>query len=162
VGTTFRVFFPRSAQSADGQPAPPGPESIPRGSERILLVDDEELLVQSTGDSLEHLGYTVARFTDSRQALKALRENPGAFDCLITDLAMPHLTGTDLAVAARKLRPDLPVILCTGFSQRIDDAKAAAMGVESLVMKPLLRSEMAKALRHTLDLSKGQKPPKSA
>jgi len=100
---------------------------------------------------LEALGYRVHTCIDPRQALEQFEAQPAAFDLVITDMTMPHLTGAELARQLLAVRPGLPVVLCTGFSEIINEEKAVALGIRRLLMKPVLRDELAKVLRQVLD-----------
>ena len=113
-GTLFKVYFPIIAGETD-RPAP-DVEPLPIGTERILFTDDEELQVELSREMLARLGYQVTGFTDCRKALAHFRENPTAFDLVITDMTMPHMTGDILAAELIAIRPDIPIILCTGYS----------------------------------------------
>ncbi len=148
-GSTFSVFFPRARQKE--KLPKETPETVPGGTERILFVDDEELLVEMTGSLLEGIGYHVTATTDCREALKIFSENPESFDLVIVDEAMPYMTGSDLAKEMMKLRRDIPVILCTGYSELISEEDVKAMGVKELVLKPLTRQETAEIVRRVLD-----------
>jgi len=121
------------------------------GTERILFVDDEQDLIDIARQVLERWGYTVTSATDSITALEMIRRQPDSFDLLVTDMTMPHLTGEQLAREALKVRPDLPIILCTGFSHRITEEKARRIGIKRFVMKPIVVRELALAVRETLD-----------
>ena len=109
---------------------------MPRGNERILFVDDEEIIVNSVRNMLQHLGYKVTALMDSREALKLFSEKPSEFDLVITDQTMPIMTGEDLGKELMRIRPDIPVILCTGYSDLISSEKAMAMGFRGFIMKP--------------------------
>jgi DNA-binding NtrC family response regulator len=148
-GSTFNVFFPRV--EAEGAPwkDPSGP--IATGRERVLLVDDEEVQVQSIRNMLERLGYTVVAMTDSVEALALFRKDPGAFDLVITDQTMPQMTGLRLAEALLRIRPHLPVILCTGFSEAVDANGAQVSGICQFLMKPFSVKEMAETIRNALE-----------
>ncbi|MGE3539639.1 MAG: response regulator [Candidatus Tectimicrobiota bacterium] len=145
-GTTFEVYLPRSNQIPLGEDVDPE-EPLPTGHERILFVDDEEPLASIHQEALSRLGYTVVVHTDSRVALDTFRAAPADFDLLITDHTMPHLTGVELIQAVRRLRPHLPVILCTGFSPAITAEQAAALGIETFCMKPLPLRDLALLIR---------------
>ncbi len=127
------------------------PEQSHRGQERVLVVDDEPDLVRIVKKALSNKGYQVKAFSDSKQALEVLRENPHDFDLLFTDQTMPGLTGAELAREALALRPDLPVVLCTGFSESIDQKLAQDMGINEFVMKPVLAADLARTVRRALD-----------
>jgi len=99
---------------------------------------------------LKNLGYDVTAKTSSVEALEAFRNNPKGFDLVITDMTMPNMTGVELTKEIMNIRPDVPIILCTGFSEQIDEKKAKAMGI-SFLMKPIVMNEMAGAIREVLD-----------
>jgi PAS domain S-box-containing protein len=147
-GTTFNIFFPRVATAEF--PAEAEQQEPLRGTERILLVDDERTQAQSIRNMLKRLGYQVAVRTDSEQALAAFRKDPDRFDLVITDQIMPKLTGVQLATRLLKLRPGLPVILCTGFSEQVDSEGARALGIRGFLMKPFSIREMAGAIKRAL------------
>ena len=132
------------------------PESIPRGNERILLVNDDETIVTSVKNMLERLGYKVTGFTDGEEALKVFSEKPSEFDLVITDHVMPHLTGEDIAPKMLRIRSDIPIILCTGNVDAISSEKAISMGLQGLIAKPFSVRECAELVRRVLD----QKEPK--
>ncbi len=143
-GTTFNVFFPRvPAKDVETKETV---EILPEGRERILLVDDEEAQVQSMRNMLKRLGHRVISKTDPEEALKAFRKDPDQFDLVITDQTMPKLTGAQLAEEILRVRPGLPVILCTGFSEKVDANGAHAMGIVGFLMKPFSIREMAAAI----------------
>ncbi|ADK83767.1 multi-sensor hybrid histidine kinase [Desulfarculus baarsii DSM 2075] len=148
-GSVFGVRLPavdaESLQDDSAQPA------NLRGPERIMLVDDEPGLAQTMGELLGCLGYRVAVFQDSRQALYAFQNDPSAFDLLITDQTMPGLTGEALIRRMLALRPDLPVILCTGYSESLKPDDAARLGVRLFLYKPFSHRELAAAVRQVLD-----------
>ncbi|MBU1154496.1 MAG: PAS domain S-box protein [Proteobacteria bacterium] len=121
------------------------------GTERILLVDDEKALAEIGLRALKYLGYAVTAFTSSREALERFRAGPDDFDLVITDYTMPEMTGAKLSQKILALRPDTPIIICTGFSQQLDDEKAKALGIRKLLMKPLSRGTLARAVREALD-----------
>ena len=124
---------------------------MPKGNERILLVDDEENMVETIRLLLERLGYRVTDRSRSVEALKEFRNNPKAYDLVITDTTMPHMTGDQLAKEILGLRPDIPVILCTGFSERMDNQVAKDIGIRKLLIKPIMLSELANTIRQVLD-----------
>jgi len=116
-----------------------------------LLVDDEVQIASMQQVALERLGYTVTVCTGSIEALKAFMADPGAFDLVITDMAMPNLTGDRLAGELLRIRPDIPIIICTGFSERMDERRATAIGIKGYLMKPVLINEMAAQIRRVLE-----------
>jgi len=147
-GSVFTIYFPMIA----GKPAPGAvvDESVPTGCERILFVDDEEALVMAGEELLAALGYEVTCRTDSREALALFRLDPSRFDLVITDQTMPEMTGIELASAILSTRPDMPIIMVTGFSHLVDADKARAAGIRAFVMKPLTKGEIARTIRKVL------------
>jgi len=154
-GTAFHVYLPLIKTGTVEHKIIPG-ESAPTGTERILFVDDEEIIVNMNRQVLEDLGYQVTSRTSSVEALEAFRARPNEFDLIITDMTMPNMTGAELAPRLLEIRPDIPIILCTGFSELVDKDKAEAIGIREYVMKPIIRDEIARAIRRVLD--KGEVP----
>jgi PAS domain S-box-containing protein len=147
-GACFSVYLPKVEE---GEPAGSGEEEeVLTGHERVLFVDDEEALAEMGQDLLEELGYTVTVKESGTEALSAVKAAPSAFDVVVTDMTMPDMTGIELAGAILAVRPDIPVILCTGFSHLVDTARAKAAGIKNFVMKPLTKREIAKVLREVL------------
>ena len=150
-GTTFRIFFPRVL----GKEEEEAPQQIPvpseKGSERIFVIDDEQAIVAMEKIALERLGYQVQLFADSEEALAAFRANPQGCDLVVTDQTMPHLSGMDLAKAFLAIRPDLPIILSTGYSSQASEEDAARAGIRRFIMKPLNISQLAAVIREILD-----------
>nr|WP_321465314.1 PAS domain S-box protein [uncultured Desulfobulbus sp.] len=151
-GTVFHVYFP--AVPRETQPVPAQIEVEYSGNERILLIDDEEILAEMEQGMLEQLGYQVTPQTSSLQALELFRENPGNFDAVVTDQTMPGMTGMELARKLLEIRPELPIILCTGFSTLIDEEQARKCGIRGFVMKPLAIKKLAQLLRKVLSEGK--------
>ena len=151
-GTTFNVFFPIARTELIKKVE--DDQILPTGSESILFVDDEKTLVDLNQKILTALGYHVVALSDPVAALRLFKENPQKFDLLIADITMPGLTGEDLAREVKSLRPDMPIILATGFSANITEESISDIGVERLLMKPLLKNEMAQAIRQVLDKKK--------
>jgi CheY-like chemotaxis protein len=148
-GTTFKIYLPtaESGEPSDSEPA----ALIPTGEERILLVDDEPDIVEVGTLLLEKLGYRVDARTSSAEALELFRNDPGKYDLVMTDMTMPGGTGRELAEGMIAIRPDIPIILCSGFSHQIDKNDAMKMGIRAFVMKPLKLQEIAHAVRKVLD-----------
>jgi len=148
-GTVFEIFFPAIDQEiiSDIKPI----EVAPPGSEHILLVDDEEILAELGKAMLERLGYTVTMRTSSLDAWALFQTQPERFDAVITDQTMPDMTGIVLARQMLRLRPSLPIILCTGFSNLITEEEAKSFGVKGFAMKPYAKKEIAALLRKVLD-----------
>jgi DNA-binding NtrC family response regulator len=140
--------------SGDTSPA------APAGCENILLVDDEKDVVFATERMFKQLGYQVAACSDPRKALKLFRDHPDRFDLVITDQTMPYLNGTELARELALIRPDIPIILCTGFDPALSGAAGSndepAEFIRELAMKPLERREIAELIRRVLDESRQQ------
>jgi CheY-like chemotaxis protein len=147
-GTAFHVLLPRAetAQEAKAHTLAP----LPRGTERILFVDDEEALVTMSREILSDLGYEVTASVKGREALDLFRRQPDAFDLVITDYTMPHVTGADLAKEILGIRPDIPIILCSGHGQRIDQENVKNMGFSGFVMKPFTMRNLSDAICRAL------------
>lgn len=149
-GTTLYLYFPVTEESDGAKSAVV--ETGAKGKERILLVDDEQMFTDMEEKMLGRLGYDVDAHTDSIEALEAFKAFPDSYDLIITDQIMPKLTGEELAREARSIKPDIPIILCTGYSSQIDDVKARSAGIDALAFKPLAMKEMAKLIQKVLDL----------
>ena len=147
-GSMFSVFLPRI--EGDPESDLDFKDLIPEGTERILFVDDEEAQAQTGALMLQRLGYRVVTRTDSEEALKLFKQDPHAIDLVVTDQSMPRMTGAKLAAELMRIRPDIPVILCTGFSETIDADEAKALGIREFVMKPFTVREMAETIRKAL------------
>ena len=149
-GTVFHVYLPVIKSQFETEKTE-AVTPVPKGTERILLVDDEETIVHMEKQMLERLGYDVTERTSSIEALEAFRASPDNFDLVITDMTMPNMTGIQLAPKLLEIKPDIPIIICTGFSAKIDNEKAKAAGIRGYVMKPVVMSEIAKKIREVLD-----------
>ena len=148
-GTKIEVYLPTIPTAVwDGSG---DQDSIPLGKETILFVDDEETIVRLGKELLSPLGYTVEVHTSSPEALNAFRQNPQRYDLVITDQTMPGLTGEALSRELLRIRPELPIILCTGFSHIMTAEKAKALGIQAYLMKPLAIRDLAPIVRHVLD-----------
>jgi PAS domain S-box-containing protein len=152
-GTAFNVYLPRVIGVPDSSVHQP--QSLPTGSERILLADDEDALATMGRLMLGRLGYRVTVKTDSCEALEAFRSAPDQFDLIISDKTMPRLTGFDLAEEVKKIRPEMPIIICTGYSDETETEKAVRLGISRLVVKPLSLDDLAGAVRSALDSAAG-------
>jgi len=148
-GSTFKVYLP--IIETHKEPEIRTEEPIPTGSERILLIDDELPLVDIGKQILESLGYDVETRTSSIEALELFKAQPDRFDLVVTDMTMPNMTGEDLALELMRIKPNIPIIICTGFSATIDDRKARAMGIRAFVWKPIVKREIAATIRKVLD-----------
>ncbi len=146
-GTRFTVYFP-AIQDDIAVAGVEREQDLPRGSERVLLLDDEEAIVQSGTERLEGLGYRVKGFTLASSALEAFLNDPYGFDVVVSDYTMPRMTGYELALKIRQVRPDMPVILCSGYFA-IEERVAGLEKVEFL-QKPVATHALAEALRRAL------------
>ncbi|MHC1742427.1 MAG: ATP-binding protein [Syntrophobacteraceae bacterium] len=148
-GSSFQIHFPRIVKPVES-PEEKGYD-IPRGIERVLLVDDEQSVANVGEALLRNLGYRVIVRTDSREALKHFESHPDELDLVITDYTMPGLTGGELAKIILRLRPGMPIILCTGFNEEISEDEAREIGIARFLMKPLSRRDLAVNVRKALD-----------
>jgi len=149
-GSTFTVLLPRLEQETERE-SEIIDGSLPTGNERVMFVDDEDPMVKAGEQMLTQLGYQVEVKTSALEALAAFREQSDRYDLVMTDMSMPNMTGDNLAKAMMRVRPDIPVIICTGFSHQIDEEKALAMGIRAFVMKPFVVKEIAETIRKVLD-----------
>jgi two-component system cell cycle sensor histidine kinase/response regulator CckA len=148
-GSVFNVYLPRlEAESLSAETAQPL-QPI-RGHERILLVEDEVTQRTSLARSLTRLGYRVTARAAGHSALTAFRKDPGAFDLVITDQSMPQMSGLELAAALVNVRPDVPIILCTGFSEKVQGETVGLNGIREFVMKPFTLQEISRLIRKAL------------
>jgi two-component system cell cycle sensor histidine kinase/response regulator CckA len=148
-GAAFHVFLPVEERKENIELAKC--VEMPTGNERVLFVDDEPATANVVKTVLERLGYTVETRTNSLEALEVFRSDPYGLDLVITDMTMPQMTGKELARQIMNIRQDVPVILCSGFSEQMDEEKAAKLGIRAFVMKPVVRSELAQIIRKVLD-----------
>jgi PAS domain S-box-containing protein len=156
-GTVFHVYLPLLGNAMDSKAAAIT-RKYPTGHERILLVDDEEPIVCMEQIMLERLGYKVTVRTSSPDALEAFRADPSKFDLVISDRGMPNMTGEQLARELISIRPDIPFIICTGFSDENDEQHARAMGIKGFLRKPVATGDLAEMVRNVLDEAKGTTP----
>jgi len=124
------------------------------GTESILLVDDELSVAKLEGQMLSRLGYQVTVKTSSGDALDTFKSNPDSFDLVISDMTMPGMTGDQLSKALLSIQPNIQIIICTGFSERINEEQSKNIGIKGFLMKPVVKAEMAQMVRQVLD----QKP----
>jgi len=153
-GSVFYVYLPVLPEEEKEQAEAEAEISLPGGTERILLVDDEPSIVHISDAILSALGYRVTAEMDSLAALERFKASPAAFDLLLTDQTMPGLTGSELAKAALHIRPDLPVILCTGYTAALTEKTALEIGIRRYAIKPLNTARLAALVRETLDEAK--------
>ena len=150
-GAAFHVYLPtikRKLLAEEDITAP-----LPMGHERILLVDDEQPLVEIGKQMLERLGYSVATRTSSIEALELFKSDPDRFDAVITDIVMPNMTGDKLAENMMDIRPDIPIVLCTGYSEKFTRQQASDMGVHAYLMKPLVMRDLADTVRRAIEVN---------
>jgi len=157
-GTEFKVYFPMETGSFE-EPNPQSNELIRGGTERIMLVDDEEAILTMEKMMLERLGYRVAPRISSIDALEEFRSDPAKFDLIITDMAMPNMSGDKLSAELVKIRTDIPVLLCTGFSETMSEERAESLGIKGFLLKPIVMKDFSDKIREVLDSknSPGQK-----
>lgn len=148
-GTTATIYLP-VAEAENKSESVISEHNLPTGNERILLVDDEEALLYAGNLILKRSGYQVVSTRDPIKALKKFRKQPD-FDLVISDMAMPHMTGDVLAAEIMKIRPDIPVIICTGFNEHMNEEKAASLGIQAFILKPFSRNDLVKTVRKVLD-----------
>jgi CheY-like chemotaxis protein len=148
-GTTFYVLFPKIEEKEE--PEKELKETIPGGSERVLLVDDETSLIDAGTQVLKRLGYDAVGITDAITALETVRKDPDRFHLVISDLTMPQITGIQLAEEIKKIKPDIPIILCSGFSASLTPEQIKALGIDDFITKPFIRRELAQVIRRVLD-----------
>lgn len=148
-GSTFSVYLPKASQ--DGVEDREVEVPLPRGRERVLFVDDEELLVEMAVNMMKDLGYDAVGSTSGSEAFERLSEHPNEFDLLITNQTMPGVTGLQLARDIKTIRDTIPIILTTGFSHLVTPESLKAAGIAAFVMKPLVKKELARTIREVLD-----------
>lgn len=153
-GSTFTILLPTIAGNVDNVEKKRSSVEELTGNERILLVDDEEPIVSFAREALSRLGYQVTVLLNGTDALNAVRAAPDAFDVVITDQMMPVMKGTELSHRIHEVRPDLPIILCSGFCEDLRDARSKEKNISSHVMKPIIGADLAKAVRGVLDEKK--------
>jgi PAS domain S-box-containing protein len=149
--TCFHVYLPTVEGDVDAVEAAQDPVPLPTGTEKILFVDDEKAAVDLMQSMLEKFGYKVTARTSSIEALEAFHNNPKGFDLVITDMTMPNMTGKALAKEMMSIRPDIPIIICTGFSEQIDEKGAKEMGIRAFLMKPIIMQKITNTIRQVLD-----------
>ena len=155
-GSTFTILLPAIKRRAETEKHEV--EVIPKGTEHILFVDDEPLLIEMATSQLESLGYTVSSRSNSLEALELFRNKPNSFDIVITDMTMPKMAGDALASEIKGINPDIPIILCTGFSLKISQGNVQQFDIDACLLKPIIMGEMAKTIRDLLDRKVGATP----
>ena len=153
IGTQFYVYFPIEKGSFVKHSIQTH-ETIQGGIENILLIDDEEAILSMEKQMLERLGYQVTSHISSIEALEAFRGSQDKFDLVITDMAMPNMSGDKLSAELIKIRSDIPVLLCTGFSETMSEEKASSIGIKGFLFKPIVMKDLAQKIREVLDKNK--------
>lgn len=154
-GSTFEVYLPAGREKEpDTEPAPPAWEADV-GARKVMVVDDETTIARVFSRALRRLGYRVEAFTESPRALEAFRADPDGWDVLLTDQIMPEMNGDQLVRSVREIAPDLPVVMCTGYSERFVEEQAAEMGIREYLRKPVLVDEIDRAIRRALNAEEG-------
>lgn len=149
-GTTFTLYFPATNDIETAEESEVEP-SLPTGTEYILFVDDEQSVADVCGSMLGHLGYKVTIMTNSLDALDLFKAHPDDFDLVITDLTMPKMSGIELAKEVLKINPNIPIILCSGYSTQVTDVDALEIGIQAFCMKPITIKQLANVTRKALD-----------
>jgi len=149
-GSTFHVYIPL-IQEEEKRPEIDEDAPVPTGTEHILFIDDEPVLADLGKQMLDRLGYEVTSRTSSVEALELFKAQPDRFDLVITDMTMPQMTGDKLAMEIEKIRPDIPIIICTGYSERITEDKAKWIGIKAFAMKPVVMKDLANTVRKVID-----------
>jgi PAS domain S-box-containing protein len=153
-GTSFHIYLPEIINSEKDKETSQAVAPDATGTERILFVDDEETIVRMGKKMLEKLGYEVAGSTSGAEALKLFKAAPDQFDLVVTDMTMPHMTGDQLSGKLIEIRPDIPIILCSGFSEKMTEEAAKEIGIREFIMKPVSRQALSKVIRKVLDAPK--------
>ena len=153
-GTEFHIYLPVVKNLSEKQEIHQRKEPIQNGTERILLVDDEDAIIAIEKLMLERLGYQVTSRSISIEALEAFRVSPDKFDIVITDMQMPNMSGDKLAGELTKIRPDIPILLCTGFSETMSEEKAESLGINGFLLKPIVMKDLSHKIREVLDNNK--------
>jgi nitrogen-specific signal transduction histidine kinase/ActR/RegA family two-component response regulator len=150
-GAEFKVYLPVIKEQKETSKVETD-TPIQKGDERILLVDDQDIIVQIEKQMLERLGYHVTARASSTDALETFQMQPDKFDLVITDLTMPNMTGDKLAQKLMAIRPDIPVILCTGFSEKMSKEKVKSLRIKGFLMKPVVMKDLSGMIRKVLDM----------
>jgi len=148
-GSTFTIYLPVLKKLAEA--ASKAPETLPGGHERILVIDDEAAIVRLCHQMLTNYGYQVTLQSSSLEALALFKSQPDDFDLVLTDMTMPDMNGDKLTAEMKKIRPDIPVILCSGYSKNISDEKISEIGIIAYIRKPFVKNELLKSIRSALD-----------
>ncbi|WP_022668653.1 response regulator [Desulfospira joergensenii] len=155
-GTLFKILLPMTDLLPEPEPVPE--TGVHRGKEKILFIDDEQMILNMARKTLEHLGYDVETRINPLEALEEFRSRPEEFDLVISDMTMPRMTGDQLAAALLEIRKDLPIIICSGHSNRMDKHRAEELGIARYLLKPVSMSDYSKAIREVLGAEPDQNP----
>ncbi len=150
-GSTFHVYFPVLEDNIDSNLMGKEKNTKQGGTEKIMVVDDEIDILSSTKELLENHGYTIMVFSDGEQAFKEFKKNPQQIDLIITDMSMPKMTGEELSCKILKIRNDLPILLCTGYSENLTEEKALEIGIKKFIQKPVESDSLLALIREVLD-----------
>ncbi len=150
-GTTFQIFWPVVKQEYVKALPDSKEMDVYKGTENVMLIDDEKDIINTFQIILEGQGYQITSFNDGYSALKAFEKNPLKFDLIATDMTMPRMTGDKLSEEILKIRKDIPIILCTGFSEKISDSEALRLGVRKYLEKPVAVKDLLASIREILD-----------
>ncbi|MCD4722549.1 MAG: PAS domain S-box protein [Desulfobacula sp.] len=153
-GSTFQVFWPVIEKKSSHDFSKKKKISLPKGTEQIMFVDDEIDILVTSQKILESQGYKVATFQDGISALQAFTKNPDFFDLVITDMTMPQMAGDELAVNILRIQKEIPIILCTGFSETMSEEKAASLGIKGFLLKPVLKKDFVQKICEVLNKNK--------
>ncbi len=153
-GSRFDIYLPVIEDRVQTDETELSIEDLPRGQERILFVDDEEMVVTLYEDMMSYLGYQIVATSSSVEAWQLFETDPDAFDLVITDFTMPHITGDELAKKMIHVRPDIPIILCTGHSNRLTPEEIQEIGIRQYLTKPMILDHLAFTIRDVLDNTK--------
>ncbi|MFA6686683.1 MAG: response regulator, partial [Desulfuromonas sp.] len=151
VGSTFELYFPLTGIPAHAETKNQESKQPMGGQEKILVVDDEEILAALLEEQLDSLGYEVASITSSTEAVELFRANPDHFDLVISDQTMPGLTGVEMLTQLKQIRPNIRTIICTGHSSKIDEEKSSDLHIDAYLRKPVELTELDKTVREVLD-----------
>ncbi len=151
-GTTFNIYFP-TIREVGAKYKTGTTETLPTGTERILFVDDEKCIADTCSELLEYQGYKVTSVTSSIKALEIFKSGPDEFDLIFTDQTIPEMSGVDMAAELLKIRPDIPIILCSGYSAKVSEVDAKGIGIREFCMKPMDMKQLAIVARKVLDES---------
>ncbi len=150
-GTTFRIYLPMVEEEPVAYPPQTDEEPVRGGSERIMIIDDEEIIAHLASEVLRTYGYDTEIFTNGVQAMQDFEKHRDKYDLVISDMSMPYMTGLQLSQKIKEMRPDLPIILCSGYSEKLYKEKALAMGISRYIQKPLDMDNLARVIRQLLD-----------